>query len=372
MVYTLAFNAFKESLSASDACYAAKLAIKKIDKRATIYCTPIADGGDGTMEALVASSGKKVPITVSDPLFRKIKTEYGIIDNGKTAVIEMASASGLALLSENERNPMKTTSLGTGEMIVDAISKGVEKIILGIGGSATTDGGLGVAKALGYTLLDKNGKEVMPTGEGMCTLAKISPPKNKISVKIQVACDVDNPLYGKKGAAFVYAPQKGANASMVKKLDSGLRNLSRVIERDLKKSVSEKKGSGAAGGMGAGLMAFTSATLKSGVKLVLDAANVEEYIKKSDIVFTGEGSVDSQTAYGKAPTGVAKLAKKYNKRCIIIAGSVKDGAENLHKKGVTTIFSIMRAPSSLKEAIANAEDNLTKTTSEVVRLILSS
>lgn len=373
MKYVLSFNSYKESLSAVELCDIAEKALKSVDSSAKVYKLPIGDGGDGTMQAMVsAGKGKIVKIKTVDPLFREIEAEYGLLNDGETAVIEMAKASGLALLSAKERDPLKTTTLGTGFLIKDAIARGCKEIIVGIGGSATTDGGLGVAQALGYRLMDENDEEIDPTGEGLMKLRKIIAPQKIDKIKIRVACDVDNPLYGNTGAAYVYAPQKGANRETVKILDSGLQNFAKIAKRDLGMDISRIPGAGAAGGLGAGLVLFAKGKLVSGVDLVLKTLDVEKYVKKADLVFSGEGAVDEQTAYGKAPAGIAKLAKKHGKPCLICAGAVKDGAEKLHSKGVSGIFSITPGPVSLDESMKNAGDYFYRLISELARFHLQS
>lgn len=361
MTYTIAFNSFKESASAVELTRAAAAVIRQEDKKAVIHAVPIADGGDGTVEALVAAcKGRLIDAHTVDPLFRKITAQYGMLPDG-TAVIEMAKASGLALIPAHERNPMRTTSLGTGLLIADAVKRGAKKIIVGVGGSATTDAGLGVAAALGYTLYDAAGSEVPPTGAGLPALARIVPPRERIvppreriAAKVIIASDVQNPLFGKKGAAYVYAPQKGANPAMVKLLDEGLVNVARIVKRDLHVDVSTVKGGGAAGGLGAGLIAFAGGRIQSGIDLVLELSGMEKKIASSDIVFTGEGAVDAQTAFGKAPAGVARLCKKHGVPCVVIAGAVKSGAEELYRHGVTSLFSIAPGPVTLEDSMKNA------------------
>ncbi|MEK6794515.1 MAG: glycerate kinase [Spirochaetota bacterium] len=369
MTYTIAFNSFKESASAIELTRAAAQAIRKEDRKAVIHAVPIADGGDGTVEALVAAcKGRIVQARTVDPLFRKMTASYGMLPGG-TAVIEMAKASGLALLRREERDPLRTTTLGTGMLIMDAVKRGAKTIIVGIGGSATTDAGLGVASALGYRLLDNAGNDVSPTGAGLSTLARILPPRERITVKVIIASDVKNMLYGKNGAAYIYAPQKGASPDTVKALDKGLINAAKVIKRDLGIDVHSLKGGGAAGGLGAGLAAFAGGVMQSGIDMVLSQSGIEEKIQASDIVFTGEGAVDAQTVFGKAPHGVAVFCKKHGVPCIIIAGAVRDGAESLYKHGVTALFSIAPGPVTLEDSMKHTLNYTSRTVEAIVRMI---
>ncbi|MBI4976698.1 MAG: glycerate kinase [Spirochaetes bacterium] len=370
MTYTLAFNSFKESLSAVELCRLGERAIRHADPRARVIRAPVGDGGDGTMEAMVAAAGERIiQIPALNPLFRPIQAPIGFIHNGRVAVIEMAKASGLALISARDRNPLKTTTFGTGLLMDAAMKRGAQEIILCIGGSATTDGGIGAAAALGFDFLDKTGCSIPLTGGGLASLDRIVPPKKRARVIVRAACDVRNPLYGKNGAAYVYGPQKGATPAMVKELEAGLRRFARIVQRDLGISVADREGAGAAGGFGAGIMAFFGGRLERGIDLVMRMSNLEQAIRRSDIVFTGEGAVDSQTVFGKAPAGVAALCKKHRVPCIVIAGGVNEGAEVLYRHGVTAMFSIAPGPVTLDNCMKNAASYFSRTMTAVTRAI---
>jgi len=374
MKIIIAPDSFKGSLTSSQVCAAIKRGIEKADESIDIITIPMADGGEGTVDALMNSlGGSKIQVWVKDPLFRKIKVQYGILDDGITAVIEMASASGLALLSREERNPMNTTTYGTGELIKDALDKGCRKFIIGIGGSATNDGGIGMAAALGARFYDSEGNEIELTGSGLTKLDSIDlrelDPRVKES-SFRVFCDVENPLYGPSGAAYVYGRQKGADDEMIEKLDNGLRRLSEIIEKDLGKSVASIPGAGAAGGLGAGLMAFLDAKLEKGIDFLMQTICFEERIKDADLIITGEGRMDEQTKYGKTVFGIIKAAKKQEIPVVGICGSIGDGVEELYAEGLSSVFSIVNRPMSLSESIEQAYELLTSTAENVIRLYL--
>lgn len=370
----VAIDSFKGSLSSFELGNEIENGIKKIYSDAEVLKLPIADGGEGTVDALVeGTNGKFVILKVKNPLMREIEAKYGLMGDG-TAVIEMAQASGLPLLSIEERNPLKATTFGTGEMIKDAISKGCREFILGIGGSATNDAGTGMLNALGYKFFDRDGIEIFGCGENLSKIAKIDSScalKELKECKFSVACDVDNPFYGPKGAAEIYSRQKGATEEMVKTLDKGLKDFSDIIKKDLGKDISEVKGAGAAGGLGGGLMAFLDADLLPGIDIVLDKVELNEKLKDIDFVITGEGKLDHQTAMGKAPVGVAKRAKEMSIPVIALAGGVTDEAEETHSKGIDTYFSIINYPIDLKEAMKKeiAQKFVRKNTEEIFRLI---
>ena len=300
-----------------------------------------------------------------------MRSFYGFVPGRNLAVIEMAAASGLHLVPFDKRNPLITTTFGTGELIRDALDKGVKELIIGLGGSATNDGGVGMAQALGAKFLDSHGNELPVGGAALFSLENIDlqdlDPRLK-EITVGVACDVDNPLCGKEGASAVYGPQKGASPDMVEQLDQALENYARVIEKQLGKSVKETPGSGAAGGMGAGVLTFLNATLKPGVEIVLDAVRIESAIKEADLVITGEGRIDSQTVYGKTPIGVAKRAKKYDKPVVAIAGSLSDDANIVLEHGIDAIFSAVPRCISLTEALKHGGQNVYNTALNLAKL----
>ncbi|HHW57660.1 MAG TPA: glycerate kinase [Clostridia bacterium] len=372
MKILIAPDKFKESLSALKVADSIEKGILKIFPKAIIEKVPLADGGEGTVESLVnATGGKIIKTKAKDPLGRDIESFYGILGDGKTAVIEMAAASGLYLLKDYERNPMITTTYGTGQLIKDALDRGCRKFIIAIGGSATNDGGAGMAMALGVKFYDKYGREI---GLGGGELSKIySIDTSNLDDRLKecefvVACDITNPLIGENGASRVYGPQKGATKEMVEVLDKSLEHYGKLLEKYFHKKIIDVPGSGAAGGLGAGLMAFLNAQLKSGIEITMETLKLEEKIKEADIVISGEGKIDSQTAFGKTISGIAKLCKKHNKPLIAIAGTVED-IENLYEIGVSSIFSIVEKPMSLEDAIKNAPTLLEKSAERIFRLV---
>ncbi|MCJ8342963.1 MAG: glycerate kinase, partial [Cetobacterium sp.] len=365
----------KGSLSSNELGEALSLGIKKIYKDAEIIKIPIADGGEGTVEAMVeGTEGKFIEVEVHGPLMNKIKAIYGILGDGKTAIIEMATASGLPLVPAEKRNPNKTTTFGTGELIKDAIKKGCREFIIGIGGSATNDGGLGMMQALGYKFYDKEGKELGQGGEIMNQIEKIDSTqalKELSQCNFLIACDVDNPFYGPRGAAHIYGKQKGANEQMILELDNGLKHLSKILNKTYNIDISNLPGAGAAGGLGGGLVAFLNGILKPGIEIILEKVEFEKKVINSDFVITGEGRIDFQTVMGKAPVGVSKLAKKYNIPVIALAGSVADDADKTHEAGIDSIFSIINYPISLEDAMKkeNSKKFVEKNVEEIFRLI---
>ena len=375
MNIVVAIDSFKGSLTSLEAGNAVKEASLKLNSNTEVFVRPLADGGEGTVEALYAGlGGEKVSIEVSGPLNSTVNAEYLILSDGKTAVMEMSAAAGITLINENERNPLNTTTYGVGEMIKNAVGRGCRSFIVGIGGSATNDGGVGMLTALGFVFKDKNGNLISSGAKGLESLNTISAenvlPELK-ECKFHIACDVTNPLCGEKGCSAVYGPQKGATPEMIEKMDKWLKNYA-----DISKTVSAEadmnyEGAGAAGGLGFAFRTFLNAELESGIKIILEETRLEEYIKKADIVITGEGRLDSQTAMGKAPIGVASLAKKYGKRVIAFSGCVADGAEILNNCGIDAFFPILRGVVSLEEALnpQNAYKNLTSTAYQVFRLL---
>ena len=362
MKIIIAPDSFKESVSASRCAQAIKAGFVSIFPQAECVCLPIADGGEGTVEAMVeATDGKMVMLPVMGPMGDFVGAFYGLSGDGQTAFIEMAAASGLMLVPAGERNPLRATSYGTGELIRHALDAGVRHIILGIGGSATVDGGMGMAQALGARFLDERGESVGLGGGALQRLVKIDlsdlDPRLH-DCRIEVACDVDNPLLGERGAAAVFGPQKGACIEMVAVLERGLQNYARVMLAATGQDVAPMVGGGAAGGMGAAARVFLNATLKSGIDIVLEAVHLEEALRDADLVITGEGRIDSQTIGGKAPIGVARIAKKYDIPVIGIAGVLGDGVEAVHQHGIDAVFSILPALAPLAEVLDRGEQNL--------------
>ena len=373
--FVLAPDSFKESMTAKEVCLAMKKGILKADPTAEIDSVPMADGGEGTVESLVdATGGKKIDVRVTGPLGNEIDAYYGILGDGKTAVIEMAKASGLELVPEDQRNPMLTTTYGTGKLIKNAIDQGAKKIIVGLGGSSTNDGGAGMAQALGAHLLNKAGKELVFGGGNLDHLERIDvtelDPRLK-QVKIILASDVVNPLTGENGASQVFGPQKGANENQVMQLDHNLHHYAQVIKRDLGKGVEFNEGAGAAGGLGAGLMAFTNYEMHKGIDLSIKVTNLREKIKSADYVFTGEGGTDFQTKFGKTPYGIAQIGKKYHKPVISLAGHLGDGIDSLYQYGFTAFFGILPGACSLDEALKNGAENVERTTENIVRTLMT-
>lgn len=375
MKIIIAPNAFKDSLSAIDAAEAMAEGVLAAVPEANIELVPVADGGDGLTEiVLKALDGQQVKANVTDPLGRPIEAQFCYLPDRKTAIIEMAEASGLRLLKSTERNPMLTTTLGTGQMILAALDLGAKRILIGLGGSATNDGGLGMAVALGVAFLDNNSKIIDPIGKNLSLISNVDLSNMDARVAqttFEAICDVRNPLFGKDGAAYVYGPQKGANTEQVEKLDAGLRNLADILRKSVNMDVSKLESAGAAGGSGMGLHVFFGAKLRPGVDIVLDLVNLDGALENADLVLTGEGQIDWQTAFGKAPAGVAQAAKRHNIPCLALAGSIGKNVEELHKVGITAVFSICQGPVPLEQALKHAHQNLAKTTQQVVRTYLS-
>lgn len=359
MKIVIAVNAFKGSLSCIEASNAISRGIKNVLPNAKIISTPVADGGDGLLDVVKSlPASKTVKCKVFDPRKRKIGSEYCWMGNGKTVFIEMALASGLALLPEKLRNPMKTTSYGTGQLIAEALKLKPRKIILGIGGSATCDGGAGAASALGVNFSDKAGKIIsIPAGGDLKRINSIdlSGIDTRLkNTKIEIICDVENPLLGRKGSAAVYAPQKGASPSQVKELEKGLEMFAGKVRKHTKRDIKKIKGGGAAGGISAGFHGLFGANLKKGIDVVFTLVGLEDKIKNADLVITGEGKIDSQTAYGKAPAGVAKLAKKHGVPCIAFCGCAGRNIEILKKIGIKEVFPISKEAKNAEDSMRNA------------------
>lgn len=375
MKIVLAPNAFKGSLTAREAAQAMADGVLRALPDAAVVQVPVADGGDGLVDvALEALAGTAQSVGVTGPDGRPIDARFCHVPRLRFAAIEMALASGLALLPDDRRDPLATTSRGTGELIRAAIELGVERIAVGLGGSATNDGGIGMATALGVRFLDDSGQAVAPVGGSLPHIRHIDTTQMAAAiagVRFEAVCDVDNPLCGERGAARVYGPQKGATPQQIELLDAGLANLAAVIKRDLGVDVVDRPGAGAAGGLGAGMVAFLGAELRRGVDEVLDLVRLREHLDGAALVITGEGRIDQQTAFGKAPAGVASAAKAKGVRCIAIAGSVGDGLAELHAIGIDAVFTLCPGPIPLGEAMANGARYLTSTTEQAVRCFLA-
>lgn len=361
----IASDSYKESLRAIEVCKAIEKGFTKVFPEAEYVKLPIGDGGEGTVQSLVdATGGKIIQLYVTGPLGERVDAFYGISQDKRTAFIEMAAASGLHHVPVEQRNPLITTTKGTGELILDALDKGVQHIILGLGGSATNDGGTGMLSALGVRFLRKDGRIIEPVGENLhfidsLDLAKLD--SRLAHVKIEAACDVDNPLTGQKGASFVFAKQKGANPEMITQLDDNLKHYAYVLKRHVHIDVEEIPGAGAGGGLGAAVVAVLQGQLRKGIEIVLDYTNFDEHIKEATLVLTGEGRIDVQTAYGKAPVGVAKRAKRLHIPVIAIGGSVLSNHISVYKEGIDAVFAATSSPMTLEEAYIAARENIEMT-----------
>lgn len=371
----VAIDSFKGSLTTFEAGRAVKEAIEEVYSDLVTIISPIADGGEGTVEAIVsAANGELVKTTACNPLGKKIQATYGYIPETKTAILEISAAAGITLITENERNPMNTTTYGVGEMILDAISKGCRRFVIGIGGSATNDGGIGMLQALGFEFLDKCGKQVMLGAKGLKDIVEIRTgyaAKELKECSFCVACDVKNVLCGDNGCSAIYGPQKGATPEMIGEMDSWLGNYAQLAKKVIPNSDANATGAGAAGGMGFALKTFLNAKLESGIELVARETGLQHHIMDADLIITGEGRLDGQSYMGKAPIGVAKLAKKYNKPVIAFSGCVTDDAVLCNEHGIDAFFPIVKKPCTLEEAmnVENAYKNLKDTAYQVFRLI---
>ena len=370
--FILVPDSFKGTLSAIEVCNIMKSSIKNLYKDANIISVPVADGGEGTVDAfLYALGGEKKSVWVSDAFNeQKILAYYAMLKND-IAVIEMAACAGLPLVKDR-LEPDKTTTFGVGELIIDAINNGAKKIILGLGGSATNDGGCGMAAALGVKFKDEQNQEFIPTGGTLSQIYKID--MNNIYSKIKDVefismCDVDNPLCGKLGASAVFAPQKGADEDMVKSLDEGLAHLAKIIKRDLHIEVKDIKGAGAAGGLGAGSIAFLQSKLTKGIDVILDTIKFDELVSKADIVFTGEGKFDSQSLHGKVVMGVANRSQKYKTPVIVVTGAIGENIQEAYNKGITAIFSINKEPMEFSKSALKSKENMILTMENILRLL---
>lgn len=377
MKVLISIDSLKGSLSSIEAANAIKKGILKVKEDAQVKILPLADGGEGTVDALVQGmNGEKETIAVTGPIVKKVNATYGLLKDTSTAIIEIAQASGLTLVPTELRNPLYTTTYGVGEIIKEAINKGYRNFIIGIGGSATNDAGVGMLQALGFEFYDKNNKLVGLGGKVLNEIRYIK-IENRLKeldeCNFKIACDVNNPLFGKNGAAYIYGSQKGATSEIIEELDNGLRNFSKVIKNYLNKDVANVEGAGAAGGLGFAFLAFLNSKLESGVKIILEEIKLEEELKDVDFVITGEGRLDNQTAMGKAPIGVAKLAKKYGVKVIGLAGATTEDAVKCNEEGIDAYFSIVNRAMTIEEAMdkETASDNMTATTVQIFNLITS-
>lgn len=374
MKFVLAPDSFKESMTAKEVCQAMENGIRKVLPDAKIISVPMADGGEGTMDSLIdATNGQKYAVKVTEPLGTPVTAHYGILGDQKTAIIEMAEASGLSYVPQDKRTPAtikKTTTFGTGELINAALKHDVTRVIIGLGGSSTNDGGSGMAQAIGVKFFDHNDHEITQKlgGGDLKQITRIDTIdiNSKIKkTKFLLASDVTNPLTGTNGASYVFGPQKGADQATAKELDENLSHYAKIIGQN----IAQTPGSGAAGGLGAGLLAFTHAKIYPGVKLVANEVHLAEKIKEADYVFTGEGGTDFQTQFGKTPYGVAQIAKKYDVPVISLAGYIGKGIDHLYDKGFTAIFGILAKAENIDQALKDGPQNVERTTENVVRLI---
>jgi glycerate 2-kinase len=373
--FLLAPDSFKESMTAKEVCEAMEIGIKRAIPDAECIHVPMADGGEGTVQSLVdATGGTLIKKEVTGPLGTPVMAQYGILGDGKTGVIEMASASGIHYVTKETKNPLITTTFGTGELIRDCLEQGITDIILGIGGSATNDGGTGMAAALGYKFLDKEGNE-LPLGGGYLgeldtiDTSDVNPQLKKIN--ILVASDVTNPLCGERGASAVFGPQKGATPEMVRVLDDNLRHYSTVVKEQIGIDMIDVPGAGGAGGLGGGLLAFTNSTMKKGIEIVIEYTNLKEKLQNVEYCFTGEGGIDFQTKFGKAPYGVAQAAKSVNSgiKVIALAGYVGQDVETLYNEGFDAIFGIVPGAADIDTLLVKGMENVSRTSESIARLL---
>ena len=375
MKVVVAIDSLKGSLSSLEAGEAIKSGVLKAMPEAEVCVRPLADGGEGTVEALALGMGGELKtVEVTGPLGEKVNCLYGILEESKTAIVEMSGAAGITLVSDELRNPLHTTTYGVGEVIKDAIANGCRHFIVGIGGSATNDGGIGMLQALGFGMLDKDGNQVPFGAKGIKEIVTITDDQVIPELKecsFRIACDVTNPLCGERGCSAVYGPQKGATPEMVKEMDAWLADYAKLVSAKYEKADAEYPGTGAAGGMGFAFLAYTNAVLESGIKIILEETKLEDYVKDADTVITGEGRLDGQTAFGKAPIGVAKIAKKFDKTVLAFAGSVTKDAVVCNEHGIDAFFPILRRIQTLQEAMTPeiARDNMVTTVEQVFRLI---
>ncbi|MGW9528187.1 glycerate kinase family protein [Paenibacillus terrae] len=371
--FVLAPDSFKESMTAKEVCIAMEKGLRKVYPAANYVHIPMADGGEGTVQSLVDATGGQLRyIEVTGPLGEPVTAAYGLLGDGTTAAIEMASASGIHLVNKDNKNPLKTTTYGTGELIRECLNQGIRKIIIGIGGSATNDGGTGMAEALGARFLDAKGNTLPRGGGSLGELASIdisSLDERLQQVQLIVACDVTNPLCGAHGASHVFGPQKGATPEMVQQLDANLAHYADVVKRQLGKDVRDLPGAGAAGGLGAGLLIFTQAVLQKGIEIVIEYTGLKQKLANADIVFTGEGGIDFQTKFGKTPYGVAQAAKQSGKKVIAVAGYVGEGIDTLYQEGIDAVFGIVPGASELDKLLVEGPQNVERTCENIARLL---
>lgn len=375
MKVVVAVDSFKGNLSSLEAGSAISEGIHRVMDDVEVVVRPLADGGEGTVEALaLGMNGRIENIKVTGPLGDMVEASYGIIDETKTAIIEMSAAAGITLVAEPDRNPLNTTTYGVGEMISDAINKGCRNFIVGIGGSATNDGGVGMLQALGYSFLDAAGNQIPFGAKGLSALETISDEHVNPQLKdcnFKIACDVTNPLCGENGCSAIYGPQKGATPSMITQMDEWLSDYAHLTQEKYPKASMTQPGTGAAGGLGFAFLSYTNAVLESGIKIVLDETRLESYIADADIVITGEGRLDGQTVMGKAPIGVADIAKKYQKPVIAFSGCVAEDATTCNQHGIDAFFPILRTVTTLDDAMypETARKNMVAAVEQVFRLI---
>lgn len=373
MKIVIAPDSYKESLTAMEVATAIEAGFRQVMPNAEYHKLPMADGGEGTVQSLVdATDGTIIEHTVTGPLGEQVKGFYGLMGDGKTAIIEMAAASGLHLVPAKKRNPLLTTSFGTGELIKAVLDQGVEHIIVGIGGSATNDGGLGMAQALGIKMLNAQGNELGYGGGELAQLARIDMSgidPRLAKIKLEVACDVDNPLCGLKGASHIFGPQKGATPAIVEQLDANLAHYAEIINVQLGQDVKDIPGAGAAGGLGAALLGLFNASLRPGIDIVMDAVNFTDIVSDADLVITGEGRIDSQTIHGKTPIGVARAAKKFHIPVIGIAGCLSDDCDVVYEHGIDAVFSVVPRAMALPDAFEEAAFNVQMTARNVAAIL---
>lgn len=371
--FVLAPDSFKESMTAKQVCVAMEAGLRRVFPDARYLHVPMADGGEGTTQSLIdATGGELFTLRVTGPLGTPVEASYGIMGSGDIAVIEMASASGIHYVNARTKNPLLTTTRGTGELIRACLDKGIKKIILGIGGSATNDGGAGMAEALGARFFDAQGKRLAAGGGALGDLQRIdiSGLDSRLAqVDIQVACDVTNPLCGPQGASAVFGPQKGATPAMVATLDSNLAHYALIISQQLGKDVATTPGAGAAGGLGAGLMAFTPCTLRNGIEIVVEYSGLGKHMAGADFCFTGEGRIDFQTRFGKTPYGVAQVARQHHVPVIAVAGSIGDDIDALYEAGIDAIFGIIPHAATIESLLQEGTVNMERTCENIGRLI---
>ena len=374
MKVVVAIDSFKGSLTSIEAGMAAKEGILKAHPDADVIVKPLADGGEGTTDALITGlGGERIDLTVTGPFGTPVNAHYGYLAEKNTAIIEMAAAAGIILVKESEKNPLTATTYGVGEMILHAINKGIRNFIIGIGGSATNDGGIGMLKALGFTFLDKDGQDTGEGGQALAKVASVRLSDNAVLLSqcnFKIACDVTNPLCGFQGATYIYGPQKGVTSEMLPVLDAGMENYAKVTSQTIGKDNMNASGAGAAGGLGFAFLSYLNGELTPGIQLILNAVHLEDEMKNADVVVTGEGRLDHQTAMGKAPVGVAKLGKKYGAKTVAFAGSVTKEAVACNEAGIDAFFPIVRGISTLEEAMDpdNAKSNMTAAAEQVFRL----